>query len=423
MRREIVGVLVGLTLGCTGTAPADPGTVSGTDGSSPTVGGSGVDASEGTAIGDAGTASSSAMDSTSGDASSSGGPASPSSSSDASSGGEPPGLSPEEQAAIDDNWALRETRAIEAWQLVRARGREPGEGVLIAQPDTGASPHPELQPSSDGHSPLRWDLARDFVDGDDDPQHGFDNPLMLPAHGHGTETSSVIVSPLGCPLAGSSETPCVTGAAPAASVVPLRISDTVVLVSGDTAAEAVDYAVEIGAHVISISMGGVTPMPALETAIENARAAGIIVVAAAGNGTGIIVVAPSTFDGVVCVAGITPDIEPWSTSARGPRVDISGPAVDVRYARVTEQGGALAYGIGLAQGTSDATALTASAAALWLSYHGRDALLERYGAAGIPVVFRSLLTEYGVSVPPRWPESNWGAGVLDMVALLEAPLP
>ena len=90
---------------------------------------------------------------------------------------------------------------------------------------------------------------------------------------------------------------------------------------------------------------------------------------------------------------------------------------------MTEQGGALAYGIGLAQGTSDATALTASAAALWLSYHGRDALLERYGAAGIPVVFRSLLTEYGVSVPPRWPESNWGAGVLDMVALLEAPLP
>lgn len=336
---------------------------------------------------------------------------------------DPGGLSPEEQQAIDDNWALRVTRAIEAWQLLRERGVEPGEGVLIAHPDTGISFHPELLETDASPSPIRWDLAYDFVADDPFAVHGF-GEVLVPGHGHGTETSSVIVSALGCPPGFEPDGPCVTGAAPAAQLIPYRVSNAVVLLSGDLVADAVDRAIEVGAHVISISMGGVTPMDRLETSIATALASGIIVVAAAGNGTGPVVVAPSTMEGVVSVAGVTPDLEPWSTSARGPRVDISGPAVDVRYARTVQESGELVYSVGLAKGTSDATALTAAAAALWLSYHGREALFERYGPAGVPRVFRALLKEHGYFVPPDWRDNgNWGPGILDMVALLEAPLP
>jgi len=326
-----------------------------------------------------------------------------------------------EQRARDDNWALRATRAIDAWDLIRARGREPGEGVLIAHPDTGTSEHPELLDHPLGRSPIVWNLARDFADGDLDPQHDFSAVNRVPAHGHGTETSSVIVSPLGCPNVSAKE-PCVTGAAPGARLIPLRVTESVVLLSGDKVAEGVRYAIDVGAHVISISMGGVTPMPNLEAAIADALEAGILVVAAAGNN--LVLVSPCTIEGVVCVAGVTPDLKPWSGSSRGSRVDISGPATEVPYARTTSKQGKLVYEVGLAQGTSDATALTAASAALWLSYHGRDVLLARYGAARLPRVFRQLIRERAFTTPPTWPsDGSYGPGILDMFKLLEAELP
>ena len=331
-----------------------------------------------------------------------------------------------EREAEEENWALRVTRAIEGWRLLRARGLEPGAGVIIAHPDTGTSDHPELGPhfAIGARSPIASELARDVVDDDRDAAHDFDALNRIPpTHGHGTETASVIVSPLGCPADGSPR-PCVTGISPAARLVPLRASDSVVLLSGDRVADAVDAAVADGAHVISISMGGVGEMPRLSAAIERALAAGIIVVSAAGNWTGIVVVAPSSFDGVVCVAGATPELEPWGTSARGPRVDISAPATEVRYARTRRVDGALVYDTSLAQGTSDATAITAGAAALWLTYHGRDALLARYGASGIPRVFRHLVRTVAFQTPPGWPtDGSYGPGILDIVRLLEAPLP
>lgn len=328
----------------------------------------------------------------------------------------------QEAKAREDNWGLRAIRAVEAWSLVRGKGREPGEGVLVAHPDTGTSEHPELLDHPLGRSPIVWNLARNFVDENADARHDFGALNRIPAHGHGSETSSVIVSPLGCP-AGIATGPCVSGAAPAAKLIPLRVSDSVVLVSGDKMAEGVRYAIDAKAHVISISMGGVTPMPALEAAIAEALDAGIIVVAAAGNN--VVTVNPCNMEGVVCVAGVTPDLKPWAGSSRGSRVDISGPATEIRYARTTQDDkGKLVYEQGLAQGTSDATALTAAAAALWLSYHERGALLSRYGAEGLPGVFRELIKERAFSTPPDWPtDGSYGPGILDVVKLLEAPLP
>ena len=164
-------------------------------------------------------------------------------------------------------------------------------------------------------------------------------------------------------------------------------------------------------------------MAKLEVAIAKALDAGIIVVAAAGNN--IVVVSPCTITGVVCVAGVTPDLKPWLGSSYGSRVDISAPATEVRFAKTTQDDqGKLLYEVGLAMGTSDATALTSAAAAIWLSYHGRDTLLARYGNAGIAAVFRRLIKEHAYRTPASWPgDGSFGPGILDMVRLLEAPLP
>ncbi|MGB3640151.1 MAG: subtilisin-like serine protease, partial [Rivularia sp. (in: cyanobacteria)] len=61
-------------------------------------------------------------------------------------------------------------------------------------------------------------------------------------------------------------------------------------------------------------------------------------------------------------------------------------------------------------------------AALWLSYHGRDNLVSRYGAEKIPFIFNQLLRET-CDVPPNWKPTRFGAGIVNAAKLLDAPLP
>jgi len=80
---------------------------------------------------------------------------------------------------------------------------------------------------------------------------------------------------------------------------------------GDTsdAIEAIDYARRMGAHVLNGSFGGADYSSALYTAIQNARAAGIIFVAAAGNESSNLDQIPTypacyTLDNIVVVGGV-----------------------------------------------------------------------------------------------------------------------
>jgi hypothetical protein len=65
----------------------------------------------------------------------------------------------------------------------------------------------------------------------------------------------------------------------------------------------------------------------------------------------------------------------------------------------------------------------AGAAALWLAYHGREALIERYGRHRLQAVFLHLIATRGHRRPEGWDEQNFGAGDLDAETLLKAPLP
>ncbi len=79
--------------------------------------------------------------------------------------------------------------------------------------------------------------------------------------------------------------------------------------------------------------------------------------------------------------------------------------------------------MGRGEGTSYATALVGGAAACWLSHHGRDALIAKYGLANVPIVFKEVLMGSGVRKPPGWDTTTAGAGILDARALLATPLP
>ena len=70
-----------------------------------------------------------------------------------------------------------------------------------------------------------------------------------------------------------------------------------------------------------------------------------------------------------------------------------------------------------------AVAHLAGAAALWLAHHGHDAIVAQVGRARVQAAFLATLAWPGVCVvPPDW-DTDWGIGRVDLVNLLQAPLP
>lgn len=318
-------------------------------------------------------------------------------------------------AKANSIWHLEMINAPQAWLFEPgAGGRRFGEGIVIGHPDTGYTPHEEIWDASPSARRLAPQLGYNFEEGRDSPL----DPMNGSHPGHGTATASVIMSALGGP-----KTPFVTGAAPASRLVPIRVSDSVVHFSFKNATRAIYHAVDrAGAHVISMSLGGPLYSAAFKAAIDYAIGKGVIVMAAAGN-VWPLVVYPARFDAVIAVAACNCQSRPWSKSAHGDTVDITAPGESVWRAQAVADGGGIAYAVAPSSGTSYAVATLAGACATWLAFHGRDALIARYGAGRLSAVFKQVLTSQGRRVPQGWDSDNYGAGILDLRALLAAPLP
>jgi thermitase len=313
----------------------------------------------------------------------------------------------------DFEWSLRRANVIEAWRLFG--GRLPGDGVRVGHPDTGYTQHPELA------DPARVLVAEgfDFDDDDPDPHDDLDDEL-LDNPGHGTATGSVILSAVGSATGGAG--PFVSGAAPHASLIPIRTTESVVLFSMRGLRRAIDHATATGAHVISMSLGGPFPGFGTRRAIQRALDAGCIVLAAAGNEVGFVVF-PAAFDEVIAVAASNVRDEPWSRSSHGPAVDITAPGESVWRAKTRRvTGGQLQFLVERGSGTSFAVATTAGVAALWVSFHGWTNLVRRYGAGNIARVFKQRLQET-CRTPSGWDTGEFGPGIVNARRLLEAPLP
>ena len=306
----------------------------------------------------------------------------------------------------DCEWALDLCRVPQAWSLTPPGGGSAfGEGIVIAHPDTGWTAHPELANTAmDGAN------AFDFVAG----VSGALDPLAAPNPGHGTSTASVIASD-----ANAASSPFVSGVAPLATLMPLRVSSSVVHFSWLRLTAAVWHAIDRKAHVVSMSLGGPLPSQALEEALDAAIDAGVIVVAAAGNQWPFVVY-PARYDQAIACAAINIRGQRWAGSASGHDVDIAAPGESVWRARSTRTG----FGVDRSSGTSYATAHVAGIAALWLAHHGRANLVAKYGRGGVPAVFKELLATAGVAgTASSWPDDVLGAGIVNAQALLAAALP
>jgi serine protease len=322
----------------------------------------------------------------------------------------------------DSEWSLNQMRILEAWaRFFPDPTKLPGQGIVIGHPDTGYRPHPEILPN------LLVAQGRNFLN--NNPTESADatdklerpNGVIFPSPGHGTATSSVIISPQGDQTPGNKNTKFVTGVAPGAKLIPLRVTYSVVLLGMMKLAQSIYYATDRGAHVISISLGGLSCF-FLRSAIAYAQKNGVIVAAAAGNVVRFVVW-PAAYDEVIAVAASNAKGETWSGSCRGKKVDITAPGASVWYAGSQKSDDPnVAYGIGQGDGTSFAVAAVAGIAALWLSYHDRQKLIEKYGVENIPALFNYMLIK-SCNLPAGWDTNNFGAGIVDAEKLLATPLP
>jgi thermitase len=305
----------------------------------------------------------------------------------------------------DNDWALKLCHVFDAWNIPTANGPQ-GKGSIVAHPDTGYTRHPELI-----RSDILFAKGYDFVADTPDAL----DPLDPPNAGHGTSTGSVILSDIG--PAGAIH---VTGVAPQASLIPLRVSSSVVHFSWTRLCAALYRAIDDDAHVVSMSLGGPWGGFALHDAVRDAVDAGLMLVAAAGNGWPFVVY-PARYDEVIAVAACNVDKQRWAGSASGDAVDVTAPGESVWRARTKSDS---TFDVDRSSGTSYAAAHVAGIGALWLAYHGRANLVMKYGSARIASVFKEMLTTAGhAGTPLPWPTTALGAGIANAQSLLEAALP
>jgi type VII secretion-associated serine protease mycosin len=262
-----------------------------------------------------------------------------------------------------------------------------GAGITVAVIDSGVDArHPQL---------TRAVLpGRDLLD--EDPS---DLPGAVDCVSHGTAVASIIAAR---PVAGVG----FQGLAPAARILPIRVSELQVIGDGTSGravnavefAAAIRYAVGRGADVINLSVVLGRDDPAVRAAVAFALSEDVVVVAAVGNqhDRGDPTPYPAAYEGVLGVGAIGPDGLRVPSSQTGPYVDIVAPGGQVTAA-------ARLRGHGVYEGTSVATPFVAATAALIRQYSP--------GESAAAVVRRILAT---ADPAPGGRHSNgYGYGVLN----------
>lgn len=178
-----------------------------------------------------------------------------------------------------NNWGADLINAPTAWQ-----NGYTGKGIIVAVLDTGVDyNHNDL---NDNIWTNNKEIAGNGIDDDgngyiDDFQGwNFDSNSnnVFDDNGHGTHVSGTI--------AGENNGDGVTGIAYNSKIMAVKVLDESGSGSYANIANGIRYAVDNGANVINLSLGGNSSNNTLKTAIEYAGSKGVIVVMAAGNDGG-----------------------------------------------------------------------------------------------------------------------------------------
>ena len=284
-------------------------------------------------------------------------------------------------------WQLSNLHAKAAWRM------STGAGVTVAVLDSGVdATHPDL---------VGQVLpGADFVDGTTDGRKDF--------VGHGTTVAGLI--------AGRDRAGGVAGLAPKVKILPVRVLDKSNRYSdAATVARGLRWAVDHGAQVVNLSLGGSGRSLSLADAVDYAYQHDVVVVACTGNvaesGTNEVWY-PAREAGVLAVSGLAESrsggaarVSLWSGALTGPATVLTAPAMDLIGARPG--------GYWRVQGTSFAAPLVAATAAL---------IRSRWPEMSAPnVINRLIRTAQDLGVRGR--DDTYGYGEVNPVAALTASVP
>lgn len=245
-----------------------------------------------------------------------------------------------------------------------------GNGVLVAVLDTGVSPTASVSAKTRQISLV--DLPSD----------------MSTLNGHGTAVSSLILD-----------------VAPGASILSVRIADDTGSSNSFLIAQGILAAVDGGAKVINISMGGDGYSSILESAVQYAQERGVVIIAAAGN-KGIDQIAqPAALPGVIPATSVDAAGDHLLFSNTGSLSAYSAPGYAVNAEGI--DGGIVSF-----TGTSASSPIGAGTIAAAMSNN----LNKSLSATQAVDLINSTLNEAGAPGA----DVTYGAGLLDLGRVMQS---
>ncbi len=235
-----------------------------------------------------------------------------------------------------DQWALRRVLGLSSAQKSKRAKRskkgktaksktDSAEPVVLAIIDSGIDiTHPDLAGA------LWMNLSEIDGNGKDDDGNGYIDDLfgwnfvdnsndIRDDSGHGTLVAGIIGADSG-----------MRGVNPGARLMALKVIDFDLKGGSIALARAIFYAVDNGADIINISLGGRKYSRLLEKAVKYAAMNSVLVVASSGNtGETTMNYSPAGLPGVLTVAATDTGDKRAPFSNWGPHVDIAAPGVDI----------------------------------------------------------------------------------------------
>lgn len=266
-----------------------------------------------------------------------------------------------------------------AWKAGR------GEGVKVAILDTGvAVNHPDLQEKVLDAADFTGSVGK-WVD----------------SNGHGTFCAGLIAA-LDNDLG-------VVGVAPDCQLLCGKVLGDGAIGGSTPIVEGIRWAIKKGAHVISMSLGSPKDSPIVHAAVQEAVAAGVFVVAAAGNeGPNLDSVNyPAKYQEVVSVGAIDRNAKVANFSSRGERIDICAPGDKVLSCYPPN-------GYMRLSGSSMAAPFVAGVTALLLSSIKKFNLPPLTSVEDLKTRIRSCAIDAG----PSGFDQAYGFGIINPISLL-----
>lgn len=232
-------------------------------------------------------------------------------------------------------WGLPKIDVLNAWGI-----SEGSSNITVAVIDTGIDlDHPDLDcivPDGEPKITAGWDYANDDSSADDD-------------HSHGTHVAGIISA---CTDNGIG----IAGVAPNVRLMPVKVLDSSGSGSYSDVANGIIFAVNNGANIINLSLGGYSGNSTLASAVQYANSNGVLVIAASGNAGISSIYYPAAYSEAMAIGATDSNDNRAYYSNYGDGLDVVAPGSSI-YSTVLGS-------YGYKSGTSMATPYVAGLAAL-----------------------------------------------------------